>query len=132
LGLPRYIAIDSKPENGCEGENAACGRRGIMLNIRLVTTAEVEARGTAEIEDTDLGHGTVILSRLVQPRAGTGRILCADFYYASVQAAEFMGGTGLKFIGVVKTATKRHPMVILSGRELPLRRERVSTSCDIN
>jgi hypothetical protein len=90
LGLPRYIAIDSKPENGCEVENAACGRRGIMLNIRLVTTAEVEARGTAEIEDTDHGHGTVILSRLVQPRAGTGRILCADFYFSSVQAAEVM------------------------------------------
>jgi hypothetical protein len=50
-----------------------------MLNIRLVTTAKVEARWTAEIEDTELGHGTAILSRLVQPCAGTGRIICADF-----------------------------------------------------
>jgi hypothetical protein len=32
-----------------------------------------------------------------------------------------MGGMGLKFIGVVKTATKRHPMALLSGRELSRR-----------
>jgi hypothetical protein len=66
IGLPHYVAIDRKPENGCEVQNAACGRREIMLNIRLVTTAEVEARWTAEIEDTELGHRTAILSRLVQ------------------------------------------------------------------
>jgi hypothetical protein len=35
-----------------------------MLNIRLVPTAEVKARWTAEIKD---GHGTAILSQLVQP-----------------------------------------------------------------
>jgi Transposase IS4 len=98
-----------------------------MLNIRLVTTAEGEARWTAKIEDIELGHGTAILSRLVQPWAGTGRIICADFYFASVEAAEVMGGIGLKFIGVVKTATKRHPTAIHSGRG-----ERVSLSCDIN
>jgi hypothetical protein len=50
-----------------------------MLNIRLVTTAEGEARWTAKIEDIELGHGTAILCRLVQPWAGTGRIICADF-----------------------------------------------------
>jgi hypothetical protein len=38
-----------------------------MLNIRLVPTAEVEARWTAEIKD---GHGTAILSQLVQPWYG--------------------------------------------------------------
>jgi hypothetical protein len=106
--------------------------RGIMLNIRLVTTAAVEARWTAEIEDTEIGHGTAFLSRLVQTWACTGRILCAEFCFASVEAAEVMGGMGLKFIGVVKTATKRYPMAILSGRELSRRGERVSLSCDIN
>jgi hypothetical protein len=43
-----------------------------------------------------------------------------------------MGGMGPKFIGVVKTATKRHPMAILSGLKLSRRGERVSQSCDIN
>jgi hypothetical protein len=44
FGLPHYVAIDRKPEKGCEVQNAALGRSGIMLNIRLVTTAEDEAR----------------------------------------------------------------------------------------
>jgi Transposase IS4 len=126
MDLPHYVSIDRKPENGCEVQNAACGKSGIMLNIRLVTTADDEARWTAEIGDTELGHGTALLSRLVQPWAGTGRIVCADSYFASVEAAEVMGGMCLKFIGVVKTAMKRYPMAILSGRELSHRVERVS------
>jgi Transposase IS4 len=105
MGFPHHVAIDRKPENGCEIQNAACGRRGIMLNNCLVTTAEVLAWWTAEIEGTELGHGTAILSRLVQPWTGSGIILCADLYFASVEA-EVTGGMGLKFIGIVKTATK--------------------------
>ena len=31
-----------------------------------------------------------------------GRLVCADSYFASVQAAETMYREGLKFIGVVK------------------------------
>jgi hypothetical protein len=30
-GLPNYVAIDQKSENGCEIQNAACGCLGIML-----------------------------------------------------------------------------------------------------
>ena len=30
-GLPMYVAIDRKPENGCEIQNAACGRSGVMI-----------------------------------------------------------------------------------------------------
>jgi Transposase IS4 len=70
MGLPHYVAIDRKTETGCEVQNAACCRRGIMVNIRLVPTAEVEARWTAEIKDPELGHGTAILSQLVQPWYG--------------------------------------------------------------
>lgn len=42
VGLPQYIAIDRKPENGCEIQNSACGRSGIMLHLELVSTAEDE------------------------------------------------------------------------------------------
>ena len=38
--LPMYVAIDRKPENGCEIQNAADGKSGIMLHLRLVTMAE--------------------------------------------------------------------------------------------
>ena len=40
IGLPMYVAIDRNPENGCEIQNAADGKSGIMLCLRLVTTAE--------------------------------------------------------------------------------------------
>jgi hypothetical protein len=92
-----------------------------MLNIRIVTTTEVDDRWTAETEDTELGHGTAIQSRLVQPWAGTGRIIYADILFASVEAAGLTGRMVLKFIGVVKTVTKRYPMAILSEHELSRR-----------
>ena len=31
-----YIAIDRKPENGCEIQNLACGESGVMLRLKLV------------------------------------------------------------------------------------------------
>ena len=40
MGLPIYIAIDQNPENGCEIQNSACGRIGVMLRIRTVKTTE--------------------------------------------------------------------------------------------
>ena len=36
-GLPQYIAIDRKPENGCEIQNAACGRSGVMLRLKAMS-----------------------------------------------------------------------------------------------
>ena len=30
-GLPMYVAIDRKPENGCEIQNVACGCSGVMI-----------------------------------------------------------------------------------------------------
>jgi hypothetical protein len=32
-GLPMYVAIDRKPENGCEIQNSACGKSGVMLRL---------------------------------------------------------------------------------------------------
>lgn len=40
IGLPHYVAIDRKPEDGCEIQNAADGYSGIMMNLKLVTSAE--------------------------------------------------------------------------------------------
>jgi Transposase IS4 len=104
IGLPHYVAIDRKPENGCEIQNAACGRSGIMLNVALVTTAEDEAARSTESHSASVGHGTAVLSRLVAPWAGSWRVVCADSYFASVEAARYILGMGLKFIGVVKNS----------------------------
>lgn len=82
-------AIDCKPENGCEIQNSACGRSGIMTRLHLVTTAEDEARHRTG-EERGMLHGTPTLCRLIAPWAGSGRTVCADSYFASVEAAERM------------------------------------------
>ena len=41
-GLPQYIAIDRKPENGCEIQNVADGVYGIMIQLKFVKTSSEE------------------------------------------------------------------------------------------
>lgn len=117
VGLPAYVAIDRKPENGCKVQGAACGRSGIMLRLRLVTTAADEHANTPAAE-AGIAHGGAILMRLVQPWAGSGRIVCADSYFASLDTAQFLLAAGMRFIGVVKTAHRKCPMASLSSREV--------------
>ena len=40
LGLPMYVEIDRKPENGAEIQNSACGQSGIMMRLRIVKSAK--------------------------------------------------------------------------------------------
>ena len=109
-GLPQYVAIDRKPENGCEIQNSACGRSGVMLRLKLVKGADL-------VDDDDDGipheggllHGTNVLKHVVSPWFGSHRVVCADSYFASVGAAKELFRNGLRFIGVVKTATKGFP-----------------------
>jgi hypothetical protein len=112
-----YMAIDRKPENGCKIQNAACGNSGVMLRLKLVKTAEEEGANIEE-EDDGLLHGTAVLEQLVMPWAMTNRIVCADSYFASVGACEEMARIGLRFMGVVKTATRRFPQAYLSALKL--------------
>lgn len=131
-GLPMYVAIDRKPENGCEIQNSACGRSGVMLRLRLVRTAEEDH---AHLNETDSGllHGTQVLKDLVSPWAQTSRIVCADSYFASVTSALELEKMGLRFIGVIKTATRQYPMQALSNIELSERGQKgalVHKRCD--
>jgi hypothetical protein len=86
LGLPQYVAIDRKPENGCEIQNSACAQSGIMLRLRLVKTPDAEDPNGIEVGNGML-HGTAIMKFLVEPWAHTGRLVCGDSYFASVGAA---------------------------------------------
>ncbi|KAG7360951.1 transposase IS4 [Nitzschia inconspicua] len=117
MGLPMYVAIDRKPENGCEIQNATCGQSGFMLRLKLGKTAAEEST-TTQVHNESLLHGTALLKFLVSPWRFCGRIVCADSYFASVGAAEELKQNGLKFIGVVKTATKKFPMAHLQAVEL--------------
>jgi Transposase IS4 len=92
-----------------------------MMQLQLVTTAEHEETRASEAE-VGLKHGTVVLDRLVRPRYGKGdRIVCADSYFASVEAALHLQARGVRFIGVVKTATSSYPMKLLQSKVLPSR-----------
>ena len=116
-GLPMYVAIDRKPENGCEIQNAACGRSGVMIQLKIVKTAE-EENASAVTEDDGNNHGTNVLKFLVEPWVRTDCCVCEDSYFASVNAVTVLRMMGLCFIGVVKTATKKFPMSYLSNLEL--------------
>jgi hypothetical protein len=114
-----YVAIDCKPENGREIQNACCGRSSIMMRLKLVKTAEEEATH----QDVDLVdgmlHGTkILLLFLVGPWLNNNRTTVGDSYFTSVGAACTLDERGMEFIGVVKTATKKFPMGYLSNLEI--------------
>ena len=66
-----------------------------------------------------------ILKELIGQCLGSGGLVCADSYFASVQVAKVTIQEGLKFIGVVKIATTKYPMKILKSIEMQKRWDRV-------
>ena len=128
-GLPMYVAIDRKPENGCEIQTAACGRSGIVIRLKLVKNSEEEDHQQQVTEESaadeqTLLHGASVMKELVLPWLHTDRIVCGDSYFASVPAAQMLSRNGMRFIGVVKTATRQFPMAYLSRVELQDRGDR--------
>jgi hypothetical protein len=71
VGIPQYVAIDRKPENGCEVQNAGDGVSGVMMQLKLVKTVESKALHAVEGED-GLLHGTVILNDCSNHGQGKG------------------------------------------------------------
>ena len=82
-----FVAIDQKPENGCEIQNSACSESGVMLRLLLVDSEEDSHLHTQE-NNGGLQHGTAILKYIVVSWANSERGVCADFYFASVSSAE--------------------------------------------
>lgn len=121
-GLPMYIAIDRKPENGCEIQDSCCGKSGVMLQLLVVKTKR-EQENSLHVEANE-NHGTAVLKKLVSAWAFSERIVCADSYFASVNCCEALREMGLKFVGVVKTATKKFPMNRLATTRLHQRGDR--------
>jgi Transposase IS4 len=48
MGLPMYVAMERKPEDGCEIQDACCGVSGIMMQLKVVRTAAGEAQRQQE------------------------------------------------------------------------------------
>jgi len=116
-GLPHYVAMDRKPENGCEIQDAACGDSGVMIRLKVVKTTKAEEED--DDDSNELPHGMQVMKELVRPWAGSWRVVCGDSFFASVTAAEEMvSRLQLHFIGVIKTATKKYPQRYLSALEM--------------
>lgn len=115
VGLPMYVAMERKPEFGCEVQNLCDGETGIMLRLLIVKSASSANRlqGGVAVDDEQLNHGSKVIKFLCGPWAKTGRTVYADSYYASVQTARELFKMGLRFTGVVKTATTGFPTKFL-------------------
>eukprot|EP00977_Amphora_coffeiformis_P016005 scaffold4849_cov153-Amphora_coffeaeformis.AAC.1 len=77
-----------------------------MLRMLIVKSSKCN---NDAIEESELNHRTKIIKYLVVPWARTHRVVVADSYFASVMTAKELYKMGLRFIGVVKTATKDTP-----------------------
>ena len=75
MGLPMNISIYQKTENSCEIKNSSCGRSGVMLQLRLVKTAEERKTEHANAGDDGQIHGTQVLKKLVNPSSNSNRIV---------------------------------------------------------
>ena len=102
--------------------NTTKGEDPKLFGVRLKL---VKAGNNKEEHEPDWGkrmlHGTRVLLYLPSPWDNTQTVLCANSYFASVEAAQELMRNGLRFIGVVKTATRRFPKAYLSNLELTQR-----------
>ena len=48
MGLPHHVAMDRKPEHGCEIQNSCDGISGIMMRLKLVKSAAAEAQSAID------------------------------------------------------------------------------------
>jgi hypothetical protein len=60
-----------------------------------------------------------VLLELVHPWRDSGRLVTADAYFASVEAALKMKEAGLYFIGNVKQCSRQFPTEVLGNATLP-------------
>ena len=95
-----------------------------MLRLKLAkggsTEDEYEPDGQQD-GATRMLHGTQVLLYLLSPWYNTQSVVCADIYVAYLGAAQELIRNGLRFIDVVKTATRRFPKAHLNILELTQR-----------
>ena len=111
IGLPNYVAMERNPDNGCEIQDACDGRSKVMIRLKLVK-GSVDNELLANEYPGGL-HGTRVMIQVFSPWRYIGRVVCADSNFASVPFAIAMSDMGLRFIGVVKTATKQISTALL-------------------
>jgi len=129
-GLPHYVEMERKPEDGCEIQDAACVDSGIMIQLKLVKGKEEDDRLESKKPDAAQrrcrNHGTNVVLDLTKPWSNTGREVIGDSAFASVMTAREVKRDGNHFIGCVKTATKNFPAEHLEQAVFAQRGDRVA------
>ena len=118
IGVPNYVSYDRKPDDGCELWTCCDGRNGIMIGIKIVKSQSELESERVDLDQGELNHGTQVLLELISPWFHSNRLVCADSYFSSVQTAIKCKERGMKYIDVVKTATKGFPISYLGKLEL--------------
>ena len=122
MGCPHYVMIATKPDAGIEVQTSACGKSGVLCQLRLMKSKEEMARENARNQvPPGENAGTTTTKQLSQPWHRSNRVVVGDSAFASVATAVEMSKAGLGFVGCVKTATKSFPndtlkRVQLAGR----------------
>ena len=86
------------------------------MRFRIVKSVKNEE--DQKYDRDNLPRITKLMKELVMPWADTDRVVCADSYFTSVPDDEELWKHGLRFIGVIKIATRKFPMTYLSNIEL--------------
>ena len=92
-----------------------------MIHLKLANTSSEEDLHYSE-EYEGLLHGTKVMLNILNPWLNKQRrVVSSDSYFALVQACDDLNKHGLRFIGVVKTATRGFCMVKMSEIEITQR-----------
>lgn len=118
-GIPHYVAIDRKPEDGGEIQDMADGESGCLLQLKVVKSPACRDRAPQPAEWNGLNEGTKTVLQLTQPWSNKAtRIVVGDSAFASVQTTRECWKRNLRWIGHVKTATRGFPMTRLGNVQL--------------
>ena len=93
VGIPKYVAMERKPDNVCEILDPCDGRSKVMVRLNLVK-GYVDKELLANEDRGDL-YGTRVMKQLVAPWSSSGIVVCAESYFASVSFAIAMCDMGL-------------------------------------
>ena len=118
--------IYHNPENGREIQNSACGESGGMLRLKMIKNIQEEVKSELGQESGNgdyLINGCKVLKELIEPWYHTHRVNCAYSYFASISTSKELMRLGMRFIGVVKTASNQFPMAYLQALEFDQRGE---------
>ncbi len=131
-GLPMYLALKRKPDNGGEIQNLVDVKSEIMLRLKIVKSTKKEkaliGNATDDAQDEvgdnannakNSGKGTKVFLELIEPYFGTSRLVTIDAYFASVECTLSAKAKGLLVIANAKQYHKGYPMEYLGNVILP-------------